>query len=124
MIRQAVIWLIVVVVVGVVALDAIAVFQGRRTVMQNAKDAATGALSSYVDSGGDTALARSEAVRQLEENGSYAIGAVRVQPTGGDQGAVITVTAGRHVDTYLLHYFKSFGWAKKLLDPTSTQDSE
>jgi hypothetical protein len=127
LVREAVKYFALFVVILVMILDAIAVLQVQLSVRDNAKVAAGEALSQYAN-GASRGQAEDAAQSYVEAKGGRYLSA---HWSGGParDDTVVTVTAERDSSTYLYRYFTYLPWGlgervDNLLNPTATADNQ
>lgn len=127
LIRGLIEFAVVIVVVGVLVLDAVAVVNASLGVRQNAADAADQALSTFIQTS-NPGMAMQNASTFLKLHDSILLKA-KSNLTPSIQGpgqAKVTITAAKKPHTYVYHYFQSLPWGigpwfHRLLNPSSTQ---
>ena len=126
-VRGVVFYAAVLVIVGVLVLDAVAVVHASMGVRQDASDAADQALSTFVQTE-SPAMAMQSASTFLKIHDSILLKANSTlqRSAGGPSAATVTITATKQPHTYVFHYFQKLplgigSWFHNLLNPRSTE---
>ena len=126
-VRGVVFYAAVLVIVGVLVLDAVSVVHASMGVRQDASDAADQALSTFVQTESPD-MAMQSASTFLKTHSSILLKANSTlqQSTEGPAQATVTITAAKTPHTYVFHYFQKLPWGigpwfHHLLNPRSTQ---
>lgn len=129
LIRESIKFAAVIVIVGVLVLDAVSVINASLGVRQNASDAADQALVTFIQTS-NPAMAMQSASTFLKIHDSVMLAAKsNLRPSiQGPGQATVTITAAKKPHTYVYHYFQRLGWGigpwfHKLLNPSATQSS-
>jgi hypothetical protein len=126
LLREALIFAAIIVIVGVLALDAISAIHASLGVRQDASDAANQALSTFVQTE-SPAMAMDSASTFLKLHNSILLKADSTLQRSAQSPAqsTVTITAAKKPHTYVFHYFQRLPWGigpwfHRLLNPRAT----
>jgi len=126
-VRGVVFYAAVLIIVGVLVLDAVSVVHASMGVRQDASDAADQALSTFVQTESpDMAMQSASTFLKIHSSILLKANSTLQQSTEGPAQATVTITAAKTPHTYVIQYFQKLPWGigpwfHHLLHPKATE---